>query len=731
MRLGELRIENYKALKDLRVPLSNFVCFIGENNVGKSSVLQALKLLIDGGTLNSSHFYDASRPVRIQLTISDITEADLQRLADEHRTKVERMLRNSTLVLARIFESDKKGSLKHVTRIPKDARFDEQELNELLSGKVSNEMRTAVEKRFPELVGKTNEITKIGDMRTAVYGLAAGLPDEQTEPRDRPLETGFDTSVLALLPEPIYIPAVKDLSDDVKTAATTPFGKILKVLLDVIAPKLVEHQVLFDGLNAKLNRVTAQNGSVSDDQRLTEVKLIEETVEKCIQESFSEVTLRIEIPPPKLQAILSGAQIIVNDGVEGLIDTKGDGLKRAVVFSILRSYVELNRPGKLLPILTPPQDENVAQAEPLLSAPVPPAPRPYLLLFEEPELYLYPKAQQILFEALSLFSKMHAVLVTTHSPVFFGPDGTTLFVKMRKTGLDVLPQKPSSRANLVDVTTGDARDQFQLVCYENNNIAFFADRVVLVEGDSDFIVIPHIANLLRPGWATSRTVTRFAKIGGKSNIARYKAFFKRFGMIVFVLTDLDFLLGSEFSKVVTMEPLRQQRNALIASIDSYIEANNGFGEPSAKRVKHVIEKADIYALWRKVREVKEQYDKGAANADDLERAVNAFFAWEKYWPRRDVFKEPTQALRTEIVALITALRAQGIFVWEKGAIEDYYPAGIAGDGKPAQAIDCCIKVKTMLEARALCASDHKNAKGAQAGEFDAIFSYIIDNNAHD
>lgn len=727
MRLGELTIENYKALKDIRVPLSRFVCFFGENNAGKSSVLQALKLLIDGGTLNSSHFYDATRSVRVQLTINDITEADVQRLAEEHRAKVAGMLRNGTLVLARIFESDKKSSLKHVARLPKDPRFNESELSELLAGKVSNEMRAAIEKRFPELEGKTKEITKIGDMRAAVYGLAADLPDDQTEPRDKALETGIDASVLALLPEPIYIPAVKDLSDDVKTAATTPFGRILKVLLDVIAPKLAEQQVLFDGLNAKLNRVMTPDGQVSEDQRLSEIKLIEATVEKFIQESFSEVRLRIEMPPPKLQTILSGAQIIVDDGVEGLIDTKGDGLKRAVVFSILRSYVELNRPGKLLPIPTLPPGEAAVQMEPIPVAQALPAPRPYLLLFEEPELYLYPKAQQILFEALSLFSKTHAVLVTTHSPAFFGPDGTTLFVKMRKNSGQQAPQKPSSRANLVDVSIGDARDQFQLVCYENNNIAFFADRVVLVEGDSDFIVVPHIANLLRPGWATGRTPTRFAKIGGKSNIVRYKAFFERFGMTVFVLTDLDFLLGSEYSKVVTMESLRQQRNALLASVDAYIDANGGFGEPDAKHVKNAVEKADVHALWRRAREVKERYDKGTANANELAEAINAFFAWEKYWPRREVLEQPpSNAMRSEIVALITALRAYGIFVWEKGAIEDYYPAGVVGDGKPAQAIDCCSKVKTIAEARALCAIDHLDSKGAPVSEFDAIFSYIID-----
>ncbi len=744
MKLGELSVKNYRALKDIKVPLSNFVCLIGENNAGKSSVLQALKLLIDGGTLNASHFYDLAKPIRIQLILSEIADVDLRRLVPEHQAKVAAMVRNGTLVLVRIFEPDKKSAFRYVQRMPKDARFNETELAELLSGKVTKEMREAVENRFPELTGKTKDITKIGDMRAAVDGLAIGLPDDQTEPRDKALDTGIDASVLALLPEPIYIPAVKDLADDVKTATGTPFGKILKVLLDVIAPKLAQQQVLFDGLNAKLNRVLKPDGTIIDDERLTEVKLIESTVEQFVQESFAEVKLRIEMPPPKLQAILSGAQIIINDGVEGLIDTKGDGLKRAVVFSILRSYVELNRPGKLLPVAdeganegdgtnkerSPAQGRTERVAVPAAAradaADVIPA-QPYLLLFEEPELYLYPKAQQILFEALSLFSRKHPVLVTTHSPSFFGPDGTTLFVKMRKLKATTADEKPFSKEMMVDVSTGDGRDQFQLVCYENNNIAFFADRVMLVEGDSDYIVVPHVANLLRPGWATGSAPVRCAKIGGKSNIVRYRAFFQRFGITVSVLTDLDFLLGEEFAKVVAAEPLRRQRVDLLAAIDAYINNNGGFGEPKAKDVKKAVEKVDVHALWKRAREVKGRFDAGNAKLEEVTDAVDAFFAWEKYWPRRDIIeKPPNNELRAMLVALIEALRDERVFVWERGSIEDYYPDGILGDGKPAKAIHFCKKIITAGEARTLCASDHRDVKGNAATEFDAIFSHIID-----
>ena len=148
-----------------------------------------------------------------------------------------------------------------------------------------------------------------------------------------------------------------------------------------------------------------------------------------MRESFADVALRITIPPPELKTVFSSARIYANDGVDGLIDSKGDGLRRAIVFSILRSYVELK--AKLAPVSV--SAEEAATAAEAAQPQIEPAPASYLLLFEEPELFLHPKAQHILFDALRVFAKEHHVLVTTHSPMFFGPGATETFVKLRKS----------------------------------------------------------------------------------------------------------------------------------------------------------------------------------------------------------------------------------------------------------------------------------------------------------
>jgi len=194
------------------------------------------------------------------------------------------------------------------------------------------------------------------------------------EEKDLILPTGFWNSIKPLLPEPILIPAVKDITDDVKTTESATFGKLLGVLLSLIEDAEEFKDILesFETLKGYLNKVET-DGKVVDD-RLDEVKNIELILEEHIQENFPNVNIDIIIPPPGLKKIFSGAEIQIDDGMKSSIDYKGDGLKRAVTFALLRTYVEQKNTFK--------ESDNSK----------------FLFLFEEPELYLHPKAQRILKE---------------------------------------------------------------------------------------------------------------------------------------------------------------------------------------------------------------------------------------------------------------------------------------------------------------------------------------------
>lgn len=719
MRMTKLTISNYRALRDVSIPLSHFGCLIGENNSGKSSFLQALSLFFSGSKLSTANYFDESKPIRIEIVFEDIGDADLARLVDEHRGRVRDIIKDGCLVLVRHYGTDGKSSLMYNKLMPTDERFSSDRIGELLKGQRAGQaFVNRVTEVFPEIQDVIDTNMNQDAMRQKIQEHADSLPDHQKVAKDPPLPTGIDKSIIPMLPDPIYIPAVKDLADDIKTTESTPFGKILSILLRAVENKLPDAQKLFEELNSKLNQVRQADGTVIDD-RLDEVKLIESTVEKYVRESFADVALRISIPPPELKTIFSSAVIYANDGVEGLLETKGDGLRRAIVFSILRSYVELR--AKLKPADTTENDEQDADA----------ASASYLLLFEEPELFLHPKGQHILFDALRLFAKDYHVLVTTHSPMFFGPNATETFVKLCKTSDSDISDKPYTQVQPVDLSDMTSKDQFQIICFENNNAAFFADTVVLVEGDSDYLLFPHIARTLNRAWDVERVSVHFARITGKGNIRRYRDFFKRFDVRVPVIADLDLLLNG-FQHISPSEEVASARVNLFTKVDELIEPDDGDAEPSGAKARKAHNSGELRALWKRALERQAEFAADRCNQDDLNQAVEEFFAWQRKSDRLDVMMNSADPQMLQLKwRLLELLRQDDVYVLERGSIEHYYPDRISGPDKPSQAEDFRAKIATCDAVLACCGEQEfmRDDELMKEREFNLIFGSIFRDTA--
>lgn len=669
MKLSNLHIKNYKALRDVQIPLSNFVCLTGENNAGKSSALQALSLFMSPTRLDGHHFFDPTKEITITVRFSEITEGDLARFNPEPRERIAGLMNGTTLELTRRFHPDGENDLGYYTLLPKNRNFSKGVVDEALKNKRSKaEIKAAIIGIFPD---KADEIPDTVSSQKAAKELidawGDALPVEEKELQFKSLPTGADFSINPLLPDDIYIPAVKDLKDDVSVKQGSSFGKVLGILMNRIESKLVEEADLFAKLRAKLTRVT-KDGAV-EDTRLEEIQEIESTIQGYVRESFASVDLELEIPPPELKTVLSTARIFVNDGTKGPLDFKGDGLRRAVVFAILRTYVKLASKSKRV-------DVELREGE------VGPSERGYILLFEEPELFLHPDAQRILFDALRVFAEEHHVIVTTHSPLFLGP-GAATFVRLQKA-VEQGQTKPFTRATPVALNDLMPKDEFQLICFENNNAALFSKRVVLVEGDSEVIVFPHIATLANADWTCAKHSVSFVQAKGKGSIQRYRSFFKRFGLPAFVIVDLD-VVHQGFDKLDPTDSQTNLRAELLAEVDKTLPAARP--EPNGEAVRDAHGKGALRALWAKAREEKQKYDDNGGDFGPVQNAIDEFFAWEKKEERLEAMRNPpNDEVRNALDRLLQSLRGDGVFVLSKGAIEDYYPTeGITGRDKPSKA----------------------------------------------
>ncbi len=135
------------------------------------------------------------------------------------------------MALSRVYAAPGKGTLKQVGDVPLDMRYWPNSAQELVSGKRGDELRQSAIYAFPELRDKLSANPTQKAVKEAIAELAANLSPAERTKGDVDLVTGMDKSIQALLPEVIYIPAVKELSDDLKTSESASFGKLLGILL--------------------------------------------------------------------------------------------------------------------------------------------------------------------------------------------------------------------------------------------------------------------------------------------------------------------------------------------------------------------------------------------------------------------------------------------------------------------------------------------------------------------
>ena len=260
MKLSHLHVLNYRGLRDVSIPLSPFVCVTGENNGGKSSVLQSLSLFLSGSALKATDYFDTSQPISIAVTLTDMTPEDLKLLADEHRDRIAELVVEKMLILVRLYGTDGKSQFGYFGLVPKEPRYSSENVALLVAGKKGSQLRDAVLTMFPELAGQVNASATQGAVKDFILKLGDALPAADKATQFIPLPTGLDKSVIPMLPERIYIPAVKDLADDTKTAETSSFGKILAIVMKAIEPLLAEEKDLFEKLSKKLTRVLGADG---------------------------------------------------------------------------------------------------------------------------------------------------------------------------------------------------------------------------------------------------------------------------------------------------------------------------------------------------------------------------------------------------------------------------------------------------------------------------------------
>ena len=681
MYISNLKIKNYRGVKSDKLEASLFTCIIGENNAGKSTILLATSLFFSGSSLSKSDFHDEEESIEIEITFSGIDQKDINRLSPDHRDRIKEIINGDKLTLTRYYDTDGKSELLCSRLAPKEGKYSKNVVAEIMKGKKGKDISASIIEILPEHKDKFDGITTQKDVFAKLEEVVFGLPLEQKEMKLAPLPTGIENSVKILLPEPIYIAAVKDLKDDVKAKESATFGKLLSILMKFLENS--EHfEKITDSFNDlhKLLNVVREAEQISDN-RVEKLQEIERQIGTFLSENFPKSKIEIEIPKPELKQVFTNARILIDDGVKDIIETKGDGIKRAVTFALLRTFVEQYKEQRkeAVALKKAETEENEIGDEVEVSE------QPYIFLFEEPELYLHPKAQKILFSALEKLTEVNnQVFVTTHSPLFFSPNSTGTFVKVVKEYPDAgKPYGKFLTINLLKHTA--AKDAFQIICYENNTAAFFSSKVLLVEGDSDIIYLKETAKLLNPEWDFDAYNIPIISINGKSNVKRFTDFYGFFQIKCFCIVDSDALIDG-FEKFTVPEDIKKLREQLLFALDKIAGEIGTEADLPASKIKELARRYSWKERYNKLKEFGLKIKAGDALTEEEALEIDFLFIEEENNLRRRVFTDKSLEI-PEKYSLLTALRLLDIFILSHGAIESYYPEGAKGDDKPTKALN--------------------------------------------
>ena len=169
-----------------------------------------------------------------------------------------------------------------------------------------------------------------------------------------------------------------------------------------------------------------------------------------------------------------------------------------------------------------------------------------LFVVEEPELFLHPHAQRYVSKLLRRIASepgTHVVLTSHSASILSDTDvRNVVHVSRSDSGVTTCASLPS---------TYDSIDQSERLLTSETSEMLFSDRVVLVEGPSERLLLPQIAAVSKDsaGQAIDFDQRNVAvvPVGSKTSFRQYTDLLDTFGIQWKIVTDLDALNGSELS----------------------------------------------------------------------------------------------------------------------------------------------------------------------------------------
>ncbi|RKG92438.1 AAA family ATPase [Corallococcus terminator] len=566
MRLDRVVIRNFKSIKsiDLQVPQkdehrqgsADFLSIVGENNAGKSSIMEAIRLACTAASkagLDQFPGIDPGNgPIEMELAFDQLNEND----------------RNSPAVAGNTFTEDgrEKYRLKRIWKTP-GAASENSSYNpnrpptvHLTGWTGKKTLKTLLEaderwKPILELVTKENSGPRppIDMLIQAAKKLDSPLLETHPQEPWAPYQGSSASHLEAILPSVIYVPALRETSEEADVGMKQ--SSIRKIVNSLFEQQLAGHErvIRFRSAAIELQDLFATDGK----HRI--VTSIEEQITAKFKELIN-IGAELKFSAPDVMSDLANSTEfrVLDGGLSTTPDNQGHGAQRSIVLALLQMYAEQLR-------------KSTAREQ-----------HPMLFLIEEPEIYLHPAMCRRMRDTLLKISRSGAgqVICTTHSPVF-------LDLADRHDGIVILRKKAAAPVatqrtrDVFDQTEGDkeqrARLRMLLTFDPAVNEAFFSEQVCLVEGDCEIAAVEAVARRLEKegsiSWSKyllARRMVTLINCRGKWTIPAFQKVLRAFDINYRVIYDLD--VGAQANQA------NSQINNLLSGNDQSLPHDPNFEE---------------------------------------------------------------------------------------------------------------------------------------------------------
>ncbi len=543
MIIKSIRVQNFRCIKDETLPCEKLTTLVGSNGSGKSSFLRALVMFYTPtARYSEDDFYDIDTAQDISITVS-FTD-----LTNEEKRLFRKYIENGTLTVEKIMEGpqSKRNQRYHGTSLQHPAFEAFRSATGMNLRKEYNNLRKSKYSDLPKY-------TKKDEAETTLQAWEQSHSDQCIRQRDEGQFFGFKEvgeSHLERFTRFIFIPAVRDASEDAAEGRGTPLTEIM----DFVVRNALSQRSEIVELQEKTQQ---QYDHIVDPTKLPELQTLahnlSDTLKTYVPNSGVELTWSVGdaifIPMPQADIKL------IEDDYLSSVERTGHGLQRAFILTMLQHLAVAQSP------LSETDEKQNRRCErsgkSMLKIPN------LIIAIEEPELYQHPNRQrhlskifmQLTTGEIKGVAACTQVIYCTHSPLFVDIKRFSTIRRLRK----VLIEHNKPKQTRVNYTTLDEvakviwiADGEQGKLYTGStleprlqslmtpwmNEGFFADLAVLVEGPEDRAAILGIATAL--GYDFESIGISVIPCMGKRNLDRPITIFRKLQIPVYAIWDGDY-----------------------------------------------------------------------------------------------------------------------------------------------------------------------------------------------